>query len=149
MTNVRISQISTLAECNEFQYLLMGDLQDLLGETQDETNRKWLLAILDVMVQLMPRERHLHDEAGGYLSEVLDEFPGWSRQVLKLHLKKLQLDYLLRDFRDRIRRESSWVAIADQLVCEIRDWTKLFTQLHKAESKLMMEVLLTDIGTGD
>lgn len=149
MTNVRISQISTLAECNEFQYLLLGDLRDLLEETQDETNRKWLLAILDVMVQLMPRERHLHDEAGGYLSEVLDEFPGLSRQVLKLHLKKLQLDYLLRDCRDRIRREASWVAIADQLACEIRDWTELFTQLHKAESKLMMDVLLTDIGSGD
>lgn len=138
MSTLRISQISSLTECNQFQYLLLGDLRDLLSETQDETNRKWLLAILDVLVELMPKERHLHDEKGGYLSSVLEEFPACNQQVLKLHLRKLQLDYLLRDACNRIRNNESWVAIADQLGSELQEWMERFTELHQAEASLLM-----------
>lgn len=138
MSTSRISQISSLTECNEFQYLLLGDLRDLLSETQDETNRKWLLAVLDVLVELMPRERLLHDEQGGYMSAVLNEFPSWSQQVLRLHLRKLQLDYLLRDARNRIRNNESWVAIADQLSSELQDWMNRFVSVHRAEASLLM-----------
>ena len=83
------------------------------------------------------------------MSEVLEEFPGWSRQVLTLHLKKLHLDYALRECRNRIRSESSWVAVADQLSCELRDWMMMFRDLHRAESKIMMDAMLLDIGSGD
>ena len=129
--------------------MLLGDLRDILDETPDETSKRWLLSVLDVLVQLMPRERHIHDENGGYMSEVLEQFPGWSRKVLGLHLKKLHLDYALRTCRDRIRQETSWVAVADQLGCELRDWMHLFRELHQAESSLIMDAMLLDIGTGD
>ena len=144
-----VSQIRTLAECNEFQYLLLGDVRDLLDETPDDSNKKWLMAVLDVLVDLMPHERHLHADSGGYMSEVLDEFPNWNRLVLRLHLKKLHLDYALRESRNRLRREASWVAIADQLSCELRDWMELFHDLHKAESSLMLEAVTFDVGVGD
>ena len=144
-TPFHVSQFRTLAECNEFQYLLLGDLRDLLDETPDETNRKWLLAVLDVLVELMPHERQLHESGGGYMREVLNEFPEWNRLVMGLHLKKLQLDYSLRELRDRIRREQSWVAIADQLGCQLSDWMDLFSDLHKAESSLMVEAMLFDV----
>ena len=61
------SQIQSLADCNEFQYLLLGDLRDLLDEARDESDRKWLLAVLDVLVELMPQERQLHEKSGGYM----------------------------------------------------------------------------------
>ena len=144
-----VSQIRTLAECNEFQYLLLGDVRDLLDETPDDSNKKWLMAVLDVLVDLMPHERHLHETSGGYMKEVLDEFPNWYRLVMRLHLKKLHLHYALRDLRDRLRREASWVAVADQLSCELRDWMDLFQQLHKAESSLIVEAVMLDVGAGD
>lgn len=147
--NYQFSHISTLADCNEFQYLLLGDIRDLLDESPDEGTKRWLLEVLNVLVDLMPRERRLHEESGGYMAEVLDEFPGWNRQVMRLHLKKLHLDYSLRELRNRIRDEESWVAIADQLSCNLRDWMQLFTDLHRAESSLIMDAMLLDIGAGD
>ena len=136
MNKERISQISSLTECNEFQYLLLGDLRDLLSETQDETNRKWLLAILDFLVDLMPRERRLHDDAGGYLADVLEQSPQHNRLVMSLHLRKLQLNYMLRDLRDRIVGQKSWVAVADQISCELRDWMHMLQQLSTMEASL-------------
>ena len=143
------SQIKTLADCNEFQYLLLGDLRDILDETPDDSNKRWLLEVLNALIELMPRERSLHEEGGGYLAEVLDEFPSWSRQVNCLQLKKLHLDYALRDLRDRICNQTSWVAVADQISCDLRDWMELFRTLHHAESSLLMDAMLLDIGTGD
>jgi hypothetical protein len=143
-----VSQISTLADCNEFQYLLLGDVRDLLEESPDETTKKWLLAVLNVLVDLMPQERRLHEDSGGYLAEVLEEFPEWNRQVMRLHLRKLHLDYSLRELRNRIRDEGSWVDIADQLSAELRDWMKLFTNLHRAESSLIVNAMLLDVGGG-
>ena len=101
--SIRISQIYSMAECNEFQYLLLGDVRDIIDETPDESSKRWLLAVLDVLISLMPRERYLHDQLGGYMHEVLEVFPGWSREVLRLHLRKLHLDYALRDCRDRLQ----------------------------------------------
>ena len=144
-----VSQFATLAECNEFQYLLLGDLRDLLEESPDENNRRWLLAVLNVLSDMMPQERRLHDLSGGYLCEVLDEFPNWNREVLALHLRKLHLDYALRDLRNRLRDESSWVAVADQLACELRDWMTMFQKLHQAETRLIVEAHLLDVGAGD
>ncbi len=131
------AQIKSLADCNEFQYLLLGDLRDILDETRDESDRKWLLAVLDVLVELMPQERQLHEQRGGYLANVVTEFPECNRLVQILHIKSLQLDFTLRDLRDRIRNESSWVAVADQLSCDLRDWMNMFTQVHQTESSLL------------
>lgn len=143
----RITEIQSIAECREFQYLLMGDLRDLIDDPQDESNRQWLLSVLEVLIQLMPRERVLHQEGGGYLNQVLEEFPTWDQQVLTLQLKKLHLDYSLRELYRRIRRNKSWIAHADQVSGELRDWMELFKQLHRAENSLIMDAMLLDIGT--
>ena len=130
------SQIQSLADCNEFQYLLLGDLRDLLDEARDESDRKWLLAVLDVLVELMPQERQLHEKSGGYLSWILNDSPQRTNLVMHLHRKKLHLDYSLRSLRHRIRKENSWVAVADQLSCELRDWMNLFTEVSRLEASL-------------
>ncbi|MEQ9409268.1 MAG: hypothetical protein RIK87_16145 [Fuerstiella sp.] len=143
------SQIRSLADCNEFQYLLLGDILDLLEETPDESTKRWLLEVLNVLIDLMPRERRLHEDGGGYMVEVLEEFPGWNRQVMRMHLKKLHLDYALRELRNRIRDEASWVAVADQVSSELREWMQLFKDLHRAEASLMLDAMLLDIGSGD
>ncbi len=148
-SSIQFTKIGTLAQCNEFQYLLLGDVRDLLDEEPDEVNKRWLLSVLDVVVDLMPHDRRLHESSGGYLCEVLNEFPSWNRQVMRLHLKKLHLDYALRELSDLLRNEVSWVSVADQVRCELRDWMQMFQDLHKAESKLMVEAMLLDVGPGD
>jgi hypothetical protein len=39
--------------------------------------------------------------------------------------------------------------VADQLGCELRDWMQLFSDIHRAESSLVLEAMLLDIGPGD
>ena len=141
-----VSQFCTLADCNEFQYLLLGDVRDLLEEAPDPSTKKWLLAVLDVLVEMMPHERRLHEIQGGYLSDVLDDFPDWTSQVMELHSQKVKLDYSLRELRNRIRSERSWAAIADQVSSELRDWIIAFRELHRAEASLIVKAMLMDIG---
>lgn len=143
-----LSQIRSLADCNEFQYLLLGDIRDLLEEPADEVTKKWLLTVLDVLIELMPQERRLHDRNGGYLAEVLEEFPGWNRLVMRLHLKKLHLDYSLRELRNRIRSGHLWTSQADQAGAELKDWMQMFRDLHQAERSLIVKAMLLDVGAG-
>lgn len=143
----RITEIHSIAECREFQYLLMGDLRDLIDDPQDESNRKWLLAVLEFLIELMPQERLLHEEGGGYLSRVLNECPARDRDVLVLQLRHLHLDYSLRELYRRIRHQKSWVAHADQVSGELRDWMELFQKLHRLENSLLQNAVSLDIGS--
>lgn len=142
-------QISSIEDCVEFQYLLIGDVRDLLEEWPDEINRRWLVAVLDVLLSLMPRECELLDEQGGYLADVLHEFPSWERQVLQLRNRKSHLQNCLRQLRDQIHSNRPWVAIADQARCELRDWMDMLLQLRDAEVEMMQNAYLLDIGIGD
>ena len=39
------------------EYLLLGDLADLLSETYDEENRKWILVVLEGLLDAIPAEK--------------------------------------------------------------------------------------------
>jgi len=58
------------------EYILLSDLRDLLEEPADDMTRKWLRAVLDALLKTLPWELELQD-AGGYLSEVLEQYPNW------------------------------------------------------------------------
>src|SRR5579872_2956860 len=66
--NPRDAQL--LDHYSSLEYILLGDLRDLLEEPVDDESRKWLLAVLDTLLDTLPREFDLEDE-DGYMSEVL------------------------------------------------------------------------------
>ena len=101
-----------LQEYTALKYILLGDLRDLLEEPADRYTRGWLVAILDSLLDTLPREIAIK-EASGYLNEVLDEYPSWYRHVEELQNEERLLFLSLRpsrpprDLRElRLRRRS-------------------------------------------
>ena len=70
----------SLEDYTALEYILLGDLRDLLEEPADQFTRSWLIAVLDALLDTLPRQMALK-ESSGYLSEVLDEYPSWYRHV--------------------------------------------------------------------
>lgn len=137
-----------LQKYSTIEYILLGDLRELLEEPADEENRRWLLAILDSLADMLPREFQLK-ESGGYLQEVLDEFPSWSAQVDELHHQQHTLYARLRELRWRLAHSASYVGTADQLRCELRDWMAALTAHHRHENRMLQTALNLEVGTGD
>ena len=78
MTRLRAPQRNRYTSALE--YILLGDLRDVLEEPANRHTRGWLVAVLDALLDTLPREMAIK-EASGYLNEVLDEYPSWYRHV--------------------------------------------------------------------
>ncbi len=93
----------TLEDYTALEYILLGDLRDLLEERADKFTRNWLVAVLDALLETLPRQMALK-ESSGYLSEVLDEYPSWYRHVEDLQNEQRLLVLSLQALRDRLDR---------------------------------------------
>ena len=137
-----------LEECAAFEYILLGDLRDLLEEPTDEMTCKWLLAVLDALLQTLPRDFQLQDE-GGYLAEVVEEFPNWSVQVDRLLQEREMLFSSLRQLRDRITQDIPFAEIAQRVRHDLRGWMTSFVAFQRHERRLVQTAFNLDVGVGD
>lgn len=141
-------QGQVLAECFALEYILLGDLRDLLEEPPDEQNRRWLREVLDALLDTVPREFALRQE-GGYLEEVVQRQPNWCSQVDELLAEKPRLYATLRECRDQIARHASYTAVAAELRRELRDWISALVAHHRHERRLMQTAFNMEVGAGD
>ncbi len=139
---------SSLATCTEFEYILIGDLRDLLEEPPTPMNRNWIRAVLDALLSTLPQEFAFKD-ADGYLSEVLEEFPTWSPQVETLVSERDVLFEKLQSLRQQLNARVRFKEIAEQLKSELRDWMLSFTAFHRHERRLLHSAYTMDVGAGD
>lgn len=146
--NSRSRDPRSLESCAAFEYILLGDLSDLLEEPADKHTRHWLLAILDALLDTLPREFQLK-ASNGYLSEVLDEFPSWYRHVESLRVEHEILFANLRDLREHIADHRRYEEAADRARAELRDWMTRLTAHHRHENRLIQTALNLEVGTGD
>lgn len=141
-------QIRNLTRFSSLEYILLGDLRDVLEEPIDGENRKWLLAVLDALEETLPREFDLEEE-DGYMSEVLERFPNWSHQVEGLLRDHERLFEKLKNLRHRIERDS-WIApIANEVRAELRDWIRTLVSHHRRETRLVQTAMNLEVGVGD
>jgi hypothetical protein len=137
-----------LQQYSSLEYILLGDLRDLLEEPADAENRRWLLAVLDGLLETLPREFDLEDE-DGYMSEVLERFPNWARQVERLHHDHDQLFAKLKELRGRIDR-GSWIApIANEVRRDLRSWILTIVAHNRNETRLVQTAMNLEVGVGD
>lgn len=130
------------------EYILLGDLRDLLEERPDAENRRWLMSVLDVLLETLPREFDLEEE-DGYMTEVLDRYPSWATQVDRLHRDHDVLFLKLKELRGRIERDA-WIApIANEVRRDLRDWVLKLIAHHRGETRLMQTAMNLEVGTGD
>ena len=128
------------------EYLLIGDLRDLLEETPaDQETRRWLLAVLEELLHLLPNEFEYEDQ-GGYLADVCAQFPNWSNTVDRLHREHESLYFSLLDLRNRISDEQSFEFIADEVKPKLSLWIAAAQRHRYREQQLMVAAYETTFG---
>lgn len=137
-----------LEQYTSFEYILLGDLRDLLQEPIDADGRKWLIAVLDSLLETLPREFNLEEE-DGYMSEVLERFPNWTHQVDRLHHDHEVLFAKLQNLRDRIGTDSWLAPIAQEVRRDLRDWMQSLIAHHRSENRLVQTAMNLEVGCGD
>ena len=137
-----------LEEYAALEYILLGDLRDLLLELPDDVTCRWLLAVLDTLLETLPREFDLK-QRDGYLLEVLESYPNWSSAVDRLENDHYRLFANLKELRDQIARQKSFVEIGDEVRRGLKDWMLTLIAYHRHENRLVQTALNLEIGTGD
>jgi hypothetical protein len=127
------------------EYLLIGDLRDLLEEPADEETRHWLLAVLDQLLSLLPSEFEFEDR-DGYLSDVCEENPNWAPKVDRLHQQREELYHALWRLRNRIADEENYDIIADEIKPQLRKWINAERRLRASERNLVVMSYDTTFG---
>ncbi|MFI4852842.1 MAG: hypothetical protein ACIAZJ_27330 [Gimesia chilikensis] len=141
-----------LEEISALEYILLGDLLDLLDEADgDAAAWKWISKVLDTLLSTMPREFELQDE-GGYLEEVLEEQPNWQGQVRDLYRERCELLLKLNQLRTRMRDSQplqKMQQIASELRDELRDWITSYIAHQRHERRIVQDAFNSDFGVGD
>lgn len=133
------------ARSSVLEYLLIGDLRDLLEETPDNETRRWLLAVLEELLNLLPNEFEYEDQ-GGYLAEVCEQNPNWSNTVERLHREHEGLYFSLLELRNRIADEQSFEFIVDEVKPKLRRWIKAAQRHRESEQQLVVASFDTAFG---
>ncbi len=143
---------SALEDISALEYILMGDLLDLLEEVDGDANAwKWISEVLDTLLKTMPREFELQDE-GGYLEEVLEEHPNWQGHVRNLYKERCTLLANLSDLRMRMDDSvplHQMRQIAAELRYELREWITSYIAHQRHERRIVQEAYNSDIGAAD
>lgn len=137
-----------LQEYASLEYILLGDLRDLLEEPSDDLTRKWLRAVLDALLDTLPRKFELQDE-GGYLSEVLEQYPNWSGQVNELRHKQQAIYAKLSRLRGRVAESVPYEEMADNLSNDLRQWMQSLQAYHRHERRMVQTAFNLEVGGGD
>lgn len=133
------------ARYSVLEYLLIGDLRDLLEETPDNETRRWLLAVLEELLDLLPNEFEYEDQ-GGYLAEVCEQNPNWSNTVERLHREHEGLYFSLLELRNRIAVEESFEFIADEVKEKLGRWIEAAQRHREKEESLVVDAFDTSFG---
>lgn len=146
-TNTSVGQ-NPLGYYTEMQYILLGDLREVLEGGPTLAERNWLLTILDALLETLPTQFDLKEE-GGYLSEVLEAFPYWEPQVEELRREHGPLCESLQTLRDRVFTGSEYKQVAQVVRDDLRDWMERLTHHDSVECRLFQDAVNLEVGVGD
>lgn len=143
-----VSESRSLSDCAALEYILIGDLRDLLEEPLNEVNCKWLSAVLDTLLVTMPRRMDLQRQ-GGYLSDILEENPGWYSQVERLDREQSRLYEKLCDLRSLVTddaNEDDARRLQSMLRHDLREWMNSLVAHYRHERRLIQTAYTVDVG---
>ncbi len=133
----------------ELEYLLLGDLSELLQQSlNDSENRRWIVAVVDVLLETLDCTLQLEDDEG-YMCEVLDVCPNWSAQVERLLAEQNTLHSRLKQLRYRMSESLPLSQVAELLRTQLRDWMATFAAHRRHERRLLQDAFTLDFGCGD
>jgi len=116
------------------EYLLLGDLADLLSEGYDEENRKWLLVVLEGLLDAIPAERR--SERFSKLRRAYPDSPGLLQSLTQLEAEHDAMIFQLRRLRNRVAwRLSLLDVVAAEVVLDLNRWLVTFQYFCKREHR--------------
>lgn len=133
------------ARYSVLEYLLIGDLRDLLEEPPDNETRRWLLAVLEELLSLLPAEFEFEDQ-DGYLADVCEQNPNWSNRVEQLHHQREDLYSNLLELRNHISGEHSFEFIASEVKPKLSEWIAAARRYRDQEQRLVISSFDTTFG---
>ena len=143
--NLSITSQELLRDYSRLEYLLLGDLRSILDEPEETRDAKWLMAVLDSLVDTIPREFELREE-GGYMSDLLEREPCLADVIGSLQSEHARIFSMLADLRRRVGLALNTTAIADQLGMELRDWMQLLMKHNRRERSVFQTAYNMDVG---
>ena len=138
----------TLADFAALEYILLGDLRDLLEEEPGEQTSRWLLAVLDALLEALPQELAIKSQ-DGFLEDVLSTHPHWEPQVERLRSEYVRLCVWLEELRDRLVSRSPFEEIASRLRYDLREWMTALHAYHRHETRLLQTSINLEVGGED
>jgi hypothetical protein len=138
----------SLEDYTALEYILLGDLRDLIEERADQYTRRWLIAVLDALLDTLPRQMALK-ESSGYLNEVLDEFPSWYRHVEDLQNEQRLLVLSLQALRDRLETAGPYERDAVRVNSTVRQWMNRLLAHRRHETRMLQTAMNLEVGCGD
>ncbi|MFV0446808.1 MAG: hypothetical protein ACK5Q5_24820 [Planctomycetaceae bacterium] len=147
MTRTSMVSATQLRRCTELDYLLLGDLREMLEEPLTTQTRKWMLSVLDVLLDNLPQEHRLKS-VDGYLGEVLQEFPNWQGRVDRLESQHYELYDRLSDLRDDLEVDALESSVAQALRYGLHEWMEALVAHRLQETDLLQSAVNTDLGGG-
>ena len=137
-----------LTTCLKMQYFLVGDIRQLLHEPFNEQNRRWLLVILDELLLTLNRQWELESE-GGYLEEVLENYPTWEPHVAALAREHAVLRETLEQLREDIAHGQPTPARAQLVHRNLRRWMVALAAHERHERRILQNAMNLEVGTLD
>ena len=137
-------QTESLKACCELEYLLIGDLRQMLKE-RSPSNNHTLQILLTRLLRNLP-EITRHSSIGGYMTVVLERCPRLHRQIKTLQSANQDCIQALQDLYDSIQCESSFNDVSKETDRGLATWMESFGRLRSRESQLLQEAFTADIG---
>ncbi len=136
-----------LLQCTELEYILLGDLRDLLEEPADAETARWMSAVLDALLDTLPEEFEIKSQ-DGYMREVLKDFPNWDSEVEKLEDEHYALYCQLNDLRNDLVSDD-YSLTAKRLRSKLSDWMTAFRKHRSTERSLVLMAANVEIGSSE
>ena len=140
-----MDEIPKLLRCAELEYILLGDLRDLLEEPADDETAQWLIAVLDVLLKTLPEEHRLMSDSG-YLFEIVENVPHWDQKVADLENEYYRLLRKLTHLKRQVDSGTDFQQVANQISQELQDWMNAFISHHRQERELFTLAARYEVG---
>lgn len=116
------------------EYLLLGDLVELLQEPYDEENRRWLLVVLDGLLDAIPAEGRL--DRLRWFQSFFRHSESLQTALIRMELEYEELIFQLRKLRNRVAwRLSLLEVLAAEVCCDLKVWLQNFQQFSAREAE--------------
>lgn len=111
---------------------LLEDVCTLACQKLTERTRDQLVSSINELFVLLPTQFG-RKEAGGYLHEVLEEYPEWKRQIGTLWIEQALLYEDLREIRDHLEDVENVEAAQSWVSLKIREWGESYRRHVRQE----------------